>query len=289
MSHPKAKSTGNKPVDLVTVSEGAITRIRPVTSAETSAYKAATIVLGNGERSFHAIGMVDRNEEEFHCHMAQSLKEYSGMGLEARSLNRFNFRANWQLFNYLASTRFFLEYTEAKTKKRFGRKSKQAQEIRAACKDAYDNQFAYRFLFRLRNYAQHCGLAVGAVDIAASIDKPEPELTVYFDPQQLLRDYAEWGRVSKDLKQSKELLPVNPLLEQMTAVLHKIQGIALLHELPELQRAGREIMDIIEDALGSDAIPALCETTTLSDDEQSHSIWWPPLRMLQHLRLLGHG
>ena len=276
-------------VHLVTVFNGQITQIRPVTPAEASAYSGATIVLNNGERSFHAMAMVERNEEEFHRHMAQSLEEYTASGLEARSLNRFHFRANWQLLNYLTSTRFFTEYTEAKAKKRFGRKSKEVHAIQSACKNAYKSQFAYRFLYELRNYAQHCGLAASSLEVNGSVQNPKPELTVYFDPAQLLREYNKWRGVEKDLREMAEPLPANPLLAQMTAELRKIQIISLQQELPELQRAGREIMDVIADALGSEAVPALCEMKTLSGDEATFCIWWPPLRMLQHLKLLGHG
>ena len=152
-------------MDLITVDNGAIRIIRPLTDEESAAYSSAAGLLAEAERSFHSLAMVDRNEEEFFRHIGNSLTEYTRDGLEARSLNRYAFRANWQLANYLASIRFFLDFTETRVKRRFGKTSQQAQSFKRACSSAFDNTFAYRFLYKLRNYAQHCGLPVGPLDI----------------------------------------------------------------------------------------------------------------------------
>jgi hypothetical protein len=279
-------------MDLVTVLDGNIRRVRPLKDGEYEAYSPAAHLLYEAERSFHPIQMVDRNEEELHQELAKSLAEFSKQGLEARSLNRFAFRANWRVVNYLASMRFFLDYTETRTKRRFGKTSSQAQLLKRACSDAFDGQFAYRFLYKLRNYAQHCGLPIGSLDVRGeptpSGVPAEPELTIYFSPQQLLEEYEEWGLVRQDLERMSAPLPVNPLITQMTAELHKIHKVAVQFEFPELKAAGQLVVGVLADALGTSGVPALCEIRKRGKEEQDIELTWPPVRMLQHLGLLKY-
>jgi hypothetical protein len=280
-------------LDLVTVVNGDIRVVRPLKEGELQAFSTAAALLYQAERSLHAIQMVDRNEEEFHQEQAKSSAEFSKEGLEARSLNRFAFRANWRLVNYLASMRFFLDFTETRIKRRFGKESSEAQQFKRACSEAFDGEFAYRFLYKLRNYAQHCGLPIGSLDVSGqppTSDAPaQAELTLYFSADQLLADYDEWGVVNRDLEAMSAPFPVNPLVTQMTAELHKLQVLSIQLEFAELKQAGRDVLDVLKDALGTPGVPALCEVHRRGEDERDFEITWPPIRMLQHLRLLKYG
>lgn len=64
---------------------------------------------------------------------------------------------NRVLLNLLSSVRMYLDHTETTTHRKYGDTSPIYTNFRRACSDAYDNQFSYRFLYKLRNYAQHCG------------------------------------------------------------------------------------------------------------------------------------
>ena len=279
-------------MDLITVEGSTIRVVRTLTEDEHALYISAARVLGDAERSFYAMAMVDRNQEEFFTQLDKSTAEYLRDSLEARSLNRYAFRANWQLINYLASMRFFLDYTETRVKRRFGKSSAQSEKFKRACSSAFDSKFAYRFLYKLRNYAQHCGLPAGPVDVRGQPSpegKPfEIELTVYFDPIQLLKEYRDWGLVKQDLQRMSAPFSVSPLIREITTRLHKIHVLTVAFDLPELKKAGRQVLQVINDALGTAGVPALGQMITDGPEGEGFEIFWPPLRMLQHLNLLKY-
>jgi hypothetical protein len=54
--------------------------------------------------------------------------------------------------------RAFLDYWETNIKHDFGKDSMQIKAFKNATHLEYDNIFAYRFIYELRNYIQHCGM-----------------------------------------------------------------------------------------------------------------------------------
>src|SRR5205823_3022484 len=63
---------------------------------------------------------------------------------------------NRHLLNFLASIRAFLDHSETALIRRYGKGSAEFDAFRLAKAREYDEHFAYRFLYALRNYAQHC-------------------------------------------------------------------------------------------------------------------------------------
>jgi len=118
------------------------------------------------------------------------------------------------LLNYLSS--FITFYSHLYTKyKRLKQKGydffKDYERITSAC---YDGSFPYRFFYKFRNYAQHCGLPPiemliheqltqdGNVDIYVSISLLR---------DSLLRSYEEWGeKVKADLQNQPEHIELIP-------------------------------------------------------------------------------
>lgn len=130
-------------------------------------------------------------------------------------LEEWNQNFNRLLLNYLASVRTFLDHSETKIHKRYGNNSPQFIRFKEACCNAYDNHFAYRFLYELRNYAQHCGLPIGVLKVGESLE-------VFFDRDYLLGNYKKWKRLENELMNCKPWFEVNSLLNEMMACLYRI-------------------------------------------------------------------
>jgi len=64
------------------------------------------------------------------------------------------------LLNYLSSFRMLIDHSERLIKKRFGKDSKDFLKFKKTLKNIYDNHFEYRFIYKLRNFCQHCGIPV---------------------------------------------------------------------------------------------------------------------------------
>ena len=63
-----------------------------------------------------------------------------------------------RLLNYLSAVRMFTDQSESTIKREFGSSSERFQRYKEYESELYDSSFAYRFLYKLRNYAQHLGL-----------------------------------------------------------------------------------------------------------------------------------
>ncbi|WP_159798927.1 hypothetical protein [Flavobacterium sp. MK4S-17] len=146
---------------------------------------------------------------------------------------------NRKFLNYLSSIRSFLDHIETNTKRRYGKESYKIQEFKKITGYLYDSYFAYRFLYKLRNYSLHCGLPID--DIELSVTKVgensfRPEYKVEFDARELLANYAEWGPVKSDLKKMDKF-SVFEVTNDMFPILTELwQKIMQLFE-PELKEA----------------------------------------------------
>lgn len=125
---------------------------------------------------------------------------------------------NRLILNLLASVRMFLDHTEYSLKGKYGKTSKEFNDFKKMCSYKYDTNFSYRFLYRLRNFAQHCGMPVGRIQFSSSKDREEGfksyeveytnlnllskhTLSIFFDRNKLLESFNGWG---KNVKQELE-------------------------------------------------------------------------------------
>jgi hypothetical protein len=140
---------------------------------------------------------VSANYRELHTYLSHASGDPTAAASADKELVALFFEANRKLLNFLSAARTFLDHTEAHLKRLYGDGSEEAQRFLTATSEAYDRTFAYRFLYKLRNYAQHCGLPLRYVDHRAR--RPAGggdfahEYRVYFDAQALLDDYDSWG------------------------------------------------------------------------------------------------
>ncbi len=149
----------------------------------------------------------------------------------ARNLNRF-------LVNYLSSTKMFLEHTEAKVKSTFGKESKEFISWKTTTAQEYDTYFAYRFLYQLRNFTQHIGLAIATLNLSASSDSlgKKQKLELFFSKNQLLDNSFDWKKIYDDLVSQPEKFSVLEILLQYNQCMDRVYNHALeLLIVPEIE------------------------------------------------------
>jgi hypothetical protein len=94
--------------------------------------------------------------DDFRELLDKYLTAYTHKNFEALPPRSPDLNLNRCLLNLLSAIRSYLDYVE--TKRKYGDASSSITRFKKSCSDAYDNSFSYRFLYRFRNYAQHCGL-----------------------------------------------------------------------------------------------------------------------------------
>jgi hypothetical protein len=163
---------------------------------------------------------------------------------------------NRQLLNWLSSVRTYLDHMELSIKRCHGENSAIWRNFRAACSEAYDGNFSYRFIYRLRNYAQHSGLPAHTVQFNTAPSptdpsRPEHEMFVACHRDNLLEEFDGWGAPLRE-ELARQLLEIElrPHVDTMMTLLEQInmtyiRGVSallrpeaqyvydLLHRLPE--------------------------------------------------------
>jgi hypothetical protein len=169
--------------------------------------------------------------------------------LPAERLHELFFQANRRLLNFLSAARTFLDYTETRLKRQYGDTSSEAQQFLRAASSAYDSTFAYRFLYRLRNYAQHCGLPIGEIDHTGTKKMSSGEVVqvirIFFDIDHLLT-YTGWSTVADELKQLQPKLQLGPQPGEFMERLNELHDTAVVAQSGHLMQASTEIMQVLQ-------------------------------------------
>jgi hypothetical protein len=129
---------------------------------------------------------------------------------------------SYDVLNWLTATRLFLDHHLTSFADIYGGDSPQRRRLQEAIRSEYDNSIAYRVLYKLRDYTQHCGFPVDqvsakAVDSTAGDWSTQVEFTASRD--RLLESF-DWKRqVEDDLRSMPERIDILQLVEQGVTLL----------------------------------------------------------------------
>jgi hypothetical protein len=178
------------------------------------------------------------NYEEYCAVLSDSLNAYRQKDLDYFDRRPVYLNVNSCLLNYLASVRTYLDYTETRIKRRYGEESERWRGFKRQCSDAYDASFSYRFLYRLRNYAQHCGLPINRIRFKVQPTEEDPNQPDYSLWVGIVRDELlqafDWGNLEEEIAALPSEFEINPLLDEMTSQLDNINNSLAAEELPAL-------------------------------------------------------
>lgn len=120
---------------------------------------------------------------------------------------------NRLFLNLLGSARTFLDHTETYLKRKYGKKSIKVAGFKRKTNELYDSSFEYRFIYKLRNFAQHCGFPVSEISIRRR--GREIILNPIFKKQILLNNFPGWGsQVKGDIEKQLEEFSATPIISE---------------------------------------------------------------------------
>ncbi|WP_345991349.1 hypothetical protein AAEU33_05765 [Chryseobacterium sp. Chry.R1] len=111
---------------------------------------------------------------------------------------------------------------------------------------SFDNYFSYRFLSKLRNYTQHCGLSTGSINLTDNVNGYKLKLSLLRD--DLLGHFESWRlNVKPDLQNQDSQFDILPLLEEKTELLRDVNPKTNSLILRKLKYQGENLLKLIEE------------------------------------------
>lgn len=117
--------------------------------------------------------------------------------------------------NFLASCRSFLDQTSHALSAKHGEQSAERTAFLALTSRHFDEEFAYRFASKLRNYSQHFGLPLSSLRVSGSAtpDGFEFKALVAIKGASLLEERFDWGaRLRQEIAEQDAEFDLMPLL-----------------------------------------------------------------------------
>ncbi|PCJ89654.1 MAG: hypothetical protein COA57_01170, partial [Flavobacteriales bacterium] len=240
---------------LATLDSPTFTGIRELTKEEYDRYVNHIQTLTKYSTNQHLFKIVELNYTDFITKLNDYLEIYNeSPGADMAEFEHLYLDLNRYILNILSSVRTFLDHSETRLKREYGAESEEYKLFKLETSQAYDNNFAYRFLEKLRNFAQHCGLPSGNVEITSSGDEngnTVNKLTLFFDRENLLSRFDRWGNpVKSELSELEEKFEVVPLIKEKNELLKSINSKLAAKELSKYKLEGDELMNLILETEG---------------------------------------
>lgn len=241
-----------KVLRLIAVATGQIRMIRELSTDETDTYLKAQEHLLNHDEAGSLTEIVRRNLLAFE----ECVKGYSSLiplpGQRGTLSRDAKLDVNRHFLNFLSAVRQLLDHTEMRLKREYAGNPEVYEAFRKRASKAFDRVFAYRMLYKLRNYSQHCGAPIGIVEYQSETKRGSEEvvhtLHLFFDAQHLLRVGGDiWGIVKADLKKIGTKFPVDALPRIVMAELEAIWSVVQHAERPFLDSSAQTVLATVRE------------------------------------------
>lgn len=258
------------------MSKESITAVRELSESEYEEYKKAVGRLADFSSSQHLYAIVALNYDDYGNILKQYGRKYAE---DPRAVNWITMEKmvldiNRHLLNFLSAVRTFLDHTETKLKRHYGSDSNRYKRFKDACSQAYDTNFSYRFLYRLRNFAQHCGLPLGTLTLHSAEAPPhsghmQHSLEVKFNRDELLLERDLWGnQLMKEIKALPEHFEIIPHVTETMKCLEKINLTVIEDDLQELLQSAEYIQQLVNSIKDMPGLPCILKVDKYSKGEE---------------------
>jgi len=283
------------------VSKGKIEEVRQLTDTEYEEYKKAATRLIRFSSDRQLFMIVRLNYADYQNLLKRYFEAYAKdprRGWPIR-VERMALDINRHILNYLSAIRAFLDHSETNLKRRYGKDSQRVRHFRDACSYAYDNNFSYRFLYKLRDYAQHCGMPLGALTLHSEEVDPlsktvRRSLAVKFNRDELLNKFDQWGsQLKKEIQKLPLKFEINPHVTEMMKCLERINLTLIEDDLPELIQSAEYIEQLIKHTKDMRGIPCILRVKDLARTQEGKvkqfkmDIEWIPLHLVEAVMKVG--
>lgn len=204
--------------------------------------------------------LVESNYHEWRSGLDRAweiLRSDPGFYQRSDNLPQLQVEANRRLLNFLSSIRTYIDHTaHALSNSEITNATEQFDE---ATNQLYDGHFAYRFLSRLRNYAQHQGVPISSIEMSCTADKdgkPHYFQLIGFNRDTLL-EYRKWNTVREELANMPQTFNARELVDEM---MQCIRDLALTVDrlyLPSLLESTSFLRLFVQPVLGRPGNPCI--------------------------------
>ncbi|MEL7833031.1 hypothetical protein [Fodinibius sp. Rm-B-1B1-1] len=264
---------------------------KSISREEFQKFKKLNGLLRDFERTQGILPLVESNASALDNYVSKIEKQNHDLSIKRLEILKLNDEVNRKLLNFLASGRLYLDHTETRLKRSYGDNSKEAERFDSITSEAYDDFFAYRFFYQLRNYVQHCGMGIDFISNYSSSKRipghiDSHKINIQFSPKRLLQDFDGWKHVKNDLKKEGDRIDVYGFASEVTRILKEINIRIYLAELSKLQEAGNWIVDLVEDVFESGGQPQIA-TLDKNGSILNANILVPALDVIQVLGVIN--
>lgn len=261
--------------------------IREINDTEYKDYKKADNYLKNFNYKQRLFTIVLWNYNDFQNLLDRYLEEYT----KNQSMN--SFRAEKTLLdidrhilNYLSSFHTFVNHNTIIIHKSYGENSQKFKDFKKVRSNTFDDHFSYRFLYKLRNYAQHCGMPVGTITFDSKIVDSQStgihhSLIVNFDRDELLNNYDKWGKLIPEIQELPQQFEIKPLIDELMKCIERINYFIIKEDLPELIQSVQFIKQLISSTKDMEGTPCILKDLNRYDKGLNLKIENIPLDLIE--------
>lgn len=150
---------------------------------------------------------------------------------------------NRRVMALLSSFRAFLDHTAHALSSRFGENSTERNNFQRACSAEYDGEFSYRFVYKLRNYAQHRDLPIGYTKLTGPSVRTGTSADISLEcvRDQLLNSGFDWGRLQPELQAQPQSWNTQGTIDQLMPCLARLRAAAVNPVLPIVRPAAQRL------------------------------------------------
>ena len=129
-----------------------------------------------------------------------------------------------EVINWLAATRLYLENNRHFLAEHLGEDDDGYKGYLEITHEVFDSNPAYRFLYNLRDYSQHCGPPLGGFAVSAAKVQGRRSLELFINRSELLQASFKWKSHAKELiEQWSEKIILLPLIDEAMRGFHTIE------------------------------------------------------------------
>jgi len=214
-------------IELARVEGDSVKAIRPLNEEEVQEVKDCIKEIFDFNRHFKLIEYVLHNFTCLQSCIEGSLQRFAENteAIGRYDLDTFGHEVNINLLNFMMSARTFLDHMETFIKREYGKQSVEIDLFEKLTADEFDNRFSYKFMYKLRNYVQHCGMPPLNYSKYKLLDVEAPyaALTLEFDRDELLSGFDSWGAIVKpELKSQKQKFDAISIFEEFATSILRV-------------------------------------------------------------------
>lgn len=271
---------------------GFIGIVRELTPAEVESYQQASLELSKYIRKRQLLQLVCVNQEFYRTTIQQLTQEFvANPAVTFERGNSMVLSINCALLNFLSGVKTFLDHEETALNREFKRESQEFQNFKKATANEYDSHFEYRFMYKLRNFTQHCGMPIGELKLDAvsrSLKSPEvatETLEPLFVRDYLLNNFREWGNpVTGELQAMPPKFAVAPFIEEYAEGVRRIETAIIAIQRPTIENHLKCLETLVNEIRHLEGSP--CIYTKVSPNSVGAEVSYErfPIDAMQELR-----